>query len=38
MSRNHKELTGKALYENKDNLTYFDSLGVEHIPQKLENS
>ena len=27
-----------ALYENAENVTYFDSFGVEHISKKLENS
>ena len=27
-----------ALYINDDNMTYFDSFGVEHTPKKLRNS
>ena len=27
-----------ALYINDDNVTYFDSFGVEHTPKKLRNS
>ena len=27
-----------ALYASTENVTYFDSFGVEHIPKKLENS
>ena len=26
------------LYENDENVTYFDSFGVEHIPKKLRKS
>ena len=27
-----------TLYMNVENVTYFDSFGVEHIPKKLKNS
>ena len=27
-----------ALYVNVENVTYFDSFGVEHIPKKIKNS
>ena len=27
-----------TLYVNVENVTYFDSFGVEHIPKKLKNS
>ena len=26
-----------ALYVNDDNITYFDSFGVEHIPKEIKN-
>ena len=28
----------KALYVNCDNVTYFDTFGVEHIPKEIKNS
>ena len=27
-----------AVYVNNDNVTYFDSFGVEHIPKEIKNS
>ena len=27
-----------ALYVNNNNVTYFDSFGVDHIPKEIENS
>ena len=30
------ELSGVALYVNNNNVTYFDSLGVEHIPKEIK--
>ena len=29
---------GTRLYVNRNNIIYFDSFGVEHIPKKLKNS
>ena len=29
---------GTHLYVNRNNIIYFDSFGVEHIPKKLKNS
>ena len=30
------ELSGVALYVNNNNVTYFDSFGVEHIPKEIK--
>ena len=35
MIMNQYELTGYLLYVNAENITYFDSFGVEHIPKEI---